>query len=368
MKRIIQSLVPVLAAFALPALGVTPDQPAATNTAPAAAKQPLKNSDLFGNEVIAKGKGFEIKRGQLDDALVSIKSTAAARGQNIPPEQMTMFEQQVLDRLIQIQVLLAKATDDDKTKGKETSAKRMEAIRTRAGTEDALNRQLKSVGMSQEDLVKNMTDEAIAEAVLERELKVNVTDADVKKFYDDNPSKFEQPEMVRASHILISTKDMSTGVESTDDQKKAKRKQIEDLLKRARAGEDFAKLAKEFSDDPGSKEKGGEYTFPRGQMVPEFEAAAFSLKTNQVSDVVTTQFGYHIIKLNEKIPAKKVDYDKVSSDIKDYLKQQQTQKQLPDYISRLKKEAGTEILDEKLKSKETAAAKDATAPAPAAAK
>jgi peptidyl-prolyl cis-trans isomerase C len=213
-----------------------------------------------------------------------------------------------------------------------------------------------------------MTDEAIAEAVLERELKVNVTDADVKKFYDDNPSKFEQPEMVRASHILISTKDMSTGVESTDDQKKAKRKQIEDLLKRARAGEDFAKLAKEFSDDPGSKEKGGEYTFPRGQMVPEFEAAAFSLKTNQVSDVVTTQFGYHIIKLNEKIPAKKVDYDKVSSDIKDYLKQQQTQKQLPDYISRLKKEAGTEILDEKLKSKETAAAKDATAPAPAAAK
>jgi len=87
-----------------------------------------------------------------------------------------------------------------------------------------------------------------------------------------------------------------------------------------------------------------------------------------VSDVVTTQFGYHIIKLSEKIPAKKVDYDKVSSDIKDYLKQQQTQKQLPDYISRLKKEAGTEILDEKLKSKETAAAKDLTAPAPAVAK
>ena len=82
---------------------------------------------------------------------------------------------------------------------------------------------------------------------------------------------------------------------------------MEGLLKRARAGEDFAKLAKEYSEDPGSKDKGGEYKFPRGQMVPEFEAAAFSLKTNQVSDIVTTSFGYHIIKLSEKIPAQKVE-------------------------------------------------------------
>src|SRR4029077_13997828 len=127
-----------------------------------------------------------------------------------------------------------------------------------------------------------------------------------KKFYDENPAKFEQPETVRASHILLSTKDSSTNTELTDDKKAAKKKQAEDLVKRARAGEDFAKLAKEFSDDPGSKDKGGEYTFPRGQMVPEFEAAAFAMKTNQISDVVTTQFGYHIIKLIDKTPAHKI--------------------------------------------------------------
>jgi len=349
----IKSLVPLLAVLSLTTYGVTPDQPAATNTAPTA-KTPVKPSDLFGNEVIAKGKGFEIKRSQLDDNLVSIKSTAIARGQTIPPDQMSMFEQQVLDRLIQIQLLLAKASEPDQAKGKETSAKRFEAVKARAGSEEALNRQLKSVGMSQEDFRKNMTEEATAQAVVERELNVNVTDADVKKFYDDNPAKFEQPEMVRASHILLGTKDQSSGAELTEDQKAAKRKQIDAILKRARDGDDFAKLAKEYSEDPGSKDKGGEYTFPKGQMVPEFEAAAFSLKTNQVSDVVTTQFGYHIIKLSEKLPAKKVDFDKVSADIKDYLKQQQTQKQLPDYMTKLKKEAGLEILDEKLKPKETA--------------
>ena len=119
--------------------------------------------------------------------------------------------------------------------------------------------------------------------------------------------------------------------------------------KRAKDGEDFAKLAKEFSEDPGSKDKGGEYKFPRGQMVAEFEAAAFSMKTNQISDIVTTQFGYHIIKLSEKIPAQKVELAKVSQDIKDYLKGQAVQKELPKYMEKLKKEADVQILDEKLK-------------------
>src|SRR5207244_2864211 len=187
----------------------------------------------------------------------------------------------------------------------------------------------------------------------QRELKVNVTDEEAKKYYDDNPAKFEQPEMVRASHILISTKDPqdqnpnpALRKDLPEDKKPARRKQLEDLLKRARAGEDFAKLAKEYSEDPASKDKGGEYVFPRASadprrgMVPEFEAAAFSLKTNEVSDIVTTQFGYHVIKLSETIPARKVELAKVESNIKDYLIQQALQKQSVDYMAQLKKDAG----------------------------
>jgi len=190
--------------------------------------------------------------------------------------------------------------------------------------------------------------------VLKRELKVHVTDEDARKYYEDNPARFEEPEMVRASHILLMTTDPVTHAELTEDQKAAKRKEMEGLLKRARAGEDFAKLANEYSEDPGSKDKGGEYKFPRGQMVPEFEAAAFSLSTNQVSDIITTRYGYHIIKLSEKIPAHKIEFAKAASDIKDGLTQQALQKQFPDYIAKLKKEAGVEILDEKLKPQETA--------------
>ena len=176
----------------------------------------------------------------------------------------------------------------------------MEDARTELGSQEALDRQLKAVALTPQELLGKWTDAATAETVLKRELKVSVTDAEVKKFYDDNPSKFEQPEMVRASHILLMTIDPKTKAELSKEVKDAKHKQMEDILKRARAGEDFAKLAKEFSEDPGSKDNGGEYKFPRGQMVPEFEAAAFSLKTNQISDIVTTQYGYHIIKLGEK--------------------------------------------------------------------
>jgi parvulin-like peptidyl-prolyl isomerase len=344
MKKVILAILIMGGAACSNFPAATPDNPPSTNTRPLVT---TKADDLFGGEAVAKGKGFTIKRSQLDDSLISIKSSAASRGQTIPPDQMTTLESQVLDRLIQIQLLLAKATDEDRTKGKETSAKRFEVMKTRSGSEEAMNRQLKSVGLTPEELKSKMLEEATAEAVLERELKVTISDDEVKKFYDDNPARFEQPEMVRASHILIGTRD-SSGADLPADKKAQKRKLAEDLQKRAKAGEDFAKLAKENSEDPGSKDKGGEYTFPRGQMVPEFEATAFSLGTNQISDIVTTQYGYHIIKASEKIPAKKADFAKVSPDIRDYLKQAAVQKQLPDYVAKLKKESSVEILDAKL--------------------
>jgi parvulin-like peptidyl-prolyl isomerase len=186
--------------------------------------------------------------------------------------------------------------------------------------------------------------------------------------------------MVHVRHILLMTMDPATRAPLPDDQVKEKRQQIDDLLKRARAGEDFAKLATQYSEDPGSKDNGGELppfahasVDPSHAMVPEFEAAAFSLETNQISDVVTTSYGYHIIKLLDKTPARKmVLTDKVpSSDttiadkIKDYLTQQKTDALAPSYLDKLKQDADVEILDADLKA--AAAAAEAEAAAMAAA-
>ncbi len=307
---------------------------------------------LFGNPVIARGKGFEIKQGDLDEVMTGIKAAAAMRNQAIPPEQLKMIESEMLNRLIQVQVLLQKATDADRADGKKTADLQLKALLERAGSQEALNRQFTALGMSMTQLRTRLMQEGTAQAALVRELKITVTDAEAKQFYNDHPAEFEQPEMVHIAQIFFSTHDPITGAELPDTEKAAKKKEIADILKRARAGEDFKSLVGKNSEDPGSKDKGGEYTFARGQTLPEFESAAFSLNTNQISDVVTTASGYHIIKLLEKMPAKKLDYATVADNLKQALIQQKSVKLAPPYLATLRKQAGTDILDPDLKALE----------------
>jgi peptidyl-prolyl cis-trans isomerase C len=326
---------------------------------------PATNGDtLFADPVIARGTGVEIKRSQLDDAFIMAKAQAAARGVEFTEADRDVLEVQLLDELIASKLLTAKATDADRAKVTSLADKLIAQGRQQYPTEEAFLEKLKlSKINSVDELEKKIVTEQLPNVVMDRELKsrVKVSEGDVKSFYTNNPSKFEEPEMVRASHILLTTRD-AQGTELSDDKKAAKRKQIDELLKRARAGEDFAALAKQYSEDPGSKENGGEYTFPRGKMVAEFEAAAFALKPGEISDVVTTQFGYHIIKLSEKIPARTVPFTEAEPVIREALERREAAKMLPDYINSLETGAGVQILDEKLKTaKQKAEAAEAAA-------
>ncbi|MGA3164214.1 MAG: peptidylprolyl isomerase [Verrucomicrobiota bacterium] len=345
-------------AQAAAANGSTNTTLAGTNSNPEAAI-----TALFGNPVIAKGKGFEIKRSELDEVMTGLKSATAARGRAIPPGQLPQIESQLLDRLIQIQLLMQRATDADRSNGVQRTSLQMSNLLAQAGSQEALDRRMKAAGMTMAELRSKITQENTAQAVLTRELNVTVTDAEAKQFYDDHPADSEQPEMVHVRHILLMTMDPVERAPLPADQQQAKRKQIDDLLKQIRGGADFAVLAKKYSEDPGSKDNGGELpAFSRSQMVPEFEAAAFSLTNNQVSDVITTAYGYHIIKLIDKTPAKKVGYATVAARIKDFLTQQKTEKLAPAYLEKLKKAADVQILDADLKA---AAAAAAAANAPA---
>jgi parvulin-like peptidyl-prolyl isomerase len=265
---------------------------------------------------------------------------------------MKLIEAQMLDRLIQVQLLMQKATDADRAAGKKMADVQMKTLLERAGSQEALNRQFTALGMSMGQLNARLVQEGTAQTALERELKITVTDAEARKFYDDHPADFEQPEMVRIAQIFLSTRDPITGAELSDTDKATKKKEIEDILKRARAGGNFSNLVEQYSEDSVSKDKGGVYTVARGQAPPEIEAAAFSLNANQISDVVTTTVGYHIIKLLEKIPAKKLDYATVADDLKRALIQQKATKLAPPYMATLRKETGVEILDPDLNAVE----------------
>jgi parvulin-like peptidyl-prolyl isomerase len=335
-----------------------------TNATPSATM-----ASLFGDPVIAKGKGFEIKQSELDEVVLGIKSAAAAHNETIPQEQMTAIEAQMLNRLIQIQILLQQATDADRAEGKMKADLQISNLLEHAGSQETFDRQLKAVGMTPVELRSKITQEATATATLTRALGISVTDAEAKQYYADHPAEFEQPETVHIRHILLLTIDPVTHAPLPADQMQAKRKQIDDILKRAKAGEDFATLATQYSEDTSSKEKGGELPeLPRDAqgIPPELLAAAFSLNTNQISDVVTMDMGYDIIKLLDKTPAQKVDYAKIADRIKDYLVQQKTQKLAPAYLNDLKKNSGSEILDPDLKAAADAAALAAATNAPAA--
>lgn len=314
---------------------------------------PDKTLQLFDDPVIARGKDFEIKRSQLDEAFVKAKATAAAAGVSFSEPERKLLEVRLVNEMVVGNILSGRATDADQQRAREAAEKFIADARKQLGTEEAFNAKLKLNKLTLGELRAKLIKEALPSAVLEREMKgkVAVTDAQVKKFYAENPAKFEQPETVRAAHILIGTRNPVTGAELSADQRAAKRKQIDDLLKRAKAGEDFVKLARQYSEDPSSKDNGGEITFSRGTPgVPmTFEASAFMLKKDEISPVVTTDFGYHIIKQLEKKPARIVPMDEASGKIKDYLTQQGGAKLAPAYFAELKKEAGVEILDESLK-------------------
>jgi peptidyl-prolyl cis-trans isomerase D len=163
--------------------------------------------------------------------------------------------------------------------------------------------------------------------------RVVVSPDDVRRYYEENEQQYSTPEQVRASHILLKT-------EGKDDA--AVKKQAEDLLAKVKAGADFAQLATKFSEDDTSKVKGGDLDyFGKGQMVPEFDKVAFALQPGQISDLVKSQFGYHIIKVTDKKPASKRTLEEVKPQIEDQIKwdraQADAQRIADDVAGRLKK-------------------------------
>lgn len=145
----------------------------------------------------------------------------------------------------------------------------------------------------------------------------NISDAAVSEYYEKNAAQFATPEMVRARHILI----LSDAKASAEEQAKAKAK-IEEIAQRIKAGEDFGTVAKEVSEDPGSAPQGGELGwFAHGQMVPEFDKASFALNPGELSEPVKTQFGWHLIQLEEKKAAGQKPLDEVKDQIRTRLAQ-----------------------------------------------
>lgn len=169
--------------------------------------------------------------------------------------------------------------------------------------------------------------------------KVEVDEKEIRRFYEESKSRFEVPEKVRARHILIKV-DRTAPAEALE---KARDK-AKNILKKVRAGEDFSELASRFSEDPGSKQNGGDLGFfPRGRMAPEFEKAAFSLKPGEVSEIVQTNFGFHIIKADQKMEPSIQPLENVKEQLRKKLTVDRKREAVDAYVDKITKEAGVEF-------------------------
>lgn len=288
---------------------------------------------------ITQAKIDEKIQPQVDAQINRMKSMGRPATEEMIADMKKQMGQRVLDIMI-IEQLMNEKQKAHKIKipQKEIQTEIEDIAKDRNIPMDQLESELAKYGMTLDSLKEQVKMGLGFDKVIDVEAKaagksVTVNDEDVKKFYDENAKQFSSPEQVRASHILVKTEGM-------DDAGKAGAKtKIEGLLEQARNGGDFAAMAKAHSDDPGSKDTGGEYTFPKGQMVPAFEAAAFSLKVGDVSEVVETQFGYHIIKLSEKIAAETKTFDDVKDDIKTNLERTNRGTFSRDFIEKLKTDA-----------------------------
>lgn len=191
---------------------------------------------------------------------------------------------------------------------------------------------------SQQELMIN---NFLATQYLQKEIidKIILTEDKAKAYYKAHPDTFKSPEMVRARHILIKAESGAS-----DEEKKKSKARAEELLQKLKKGEDFAKLAAEVSDDTGTKAKGGDLDFfPKGTMIPAFDEAAFSLKPGELSKVVETEYGYHIIKVEEKKEALLEPYEKIAEKVKDQALQEMRKAAATEFVEKALKNAKVEI-------------------------
>lgn len=308
----------------------SPKTPAATETAKPSPSDPM-----------VRVNGTTITRLELDRA-VKVMLAQNRVQQPLPPELLKQAQDAALEQLSAAELLYQEASKVEVKDLDKQVTEKIQQNRAKFETEADFEKALKGVDMTLKDMQDFTRKDIIISNFIETQYaaKVKVTDAEAQAFYKENVDKyFSKPETARASHILIGVDEKA----SADDKKKAKEK-AEALLKRVKGGEDFAAVAKAESTCPSSSQGGDLGTFTSDQMVPAFSQAAFAMKPGQVSDVVETQFGYHIIKLTEKQEASKDSFDSVKEKIVDFLKREQTQKEVVALVAKLKETAKIEKL------------------------
>ncbi len=288
------------------------------------------------NGIAVTVNGVVIKDADVDAKVDTFMQRASAQ---IPPNMVDQYKSQIRGQAIESMIMEELLGEEVKKAGinitdKDVDDKLNEVIAAQPGmTMESFKSMLTAQGQTLETVKAQIKKTLGYEKLLGA---VEVNDAEAKAYYDENKEDFNTPEQVQASHILI-----KVAPTATPEEKKAAKEKIDGLLKKVKAGGDFAALARENSDCP-SKTKGGDLGFfDKGMMVKEFSDAAFAMKVGEVSNVVETQFGYHIIKVTDRKKGGMTSFDQAKADIVKMLQDKKKSEVFRQLIEKLK--AGAKI-------------------------
>jgi len=317
----------------------TPAKAGASQNAAATPPAPPKPVPAQLPEVVARVNGEAVTKSDFDRAVQAVEARA---GGPVPPEQRDQVLRGVLDQLVGYRVL-AQETKTRKVAVPDAEIDaRIGQIRGQFPSEEAFTQMLAQRKLTLEQVKSDARQDMAIQKMIDDEIaaKVAVKPEQVTDFYAKNPDQFKEGESVRASHILIA---VPKGADAAT--KAQARTKAEGILKDVKAGKDFAALAKEHSADPGSAANGGDLGFfQQGQMVGPFNDAAFTLAPGTTSDLVETDFGFHIIKVAEKKEGRTIPLEEVKPQVEQYLQQLNRQEQTEAFVNGLKAKGKIEIL------------------------
>lgn len=326
---------------------------------------------LKSGEAIIKVNDQNITQGQFDAEFdkQAGNGIAKALGIDVKDDKNSFLYMLIKDRVVNELIVKALLNQEMQKRGIEVTNKDVDdaikEIIDKVGSKEQLDALLKQNGISNSQFKKDLKEEVKMKKLAKELGASNVSDAEAKKFYNDNISKFKHPDKVRASHILISVnpQEIEEVVKSDPNNKnidetavkakvaaevQAKEAKANQILAEAKKNPtQFAKLAKENSEDTATANKGGDLGFfAAKEMVPEFSKAAFSMKPNTISDKpVKTQFGYHIIMVTDRSAAGQDPFEKVKPSIKAYLENQKQIELIDKLTESLKKSAKIEYIN-----------------------
>jgi peptidyl-prolyl cis-trans isomerase C len=291
---------------------------------------------------VAKVNTIEITRAQYDEQVGELQKRFAMFGGNIPEAQLARFKQKIIERMVDDELVKQEIAKANLTVSDEEVTKEFDTYKSKTpGGPENFDKFLERSGMSVDNIKGDIKRRLALKKFLNKDGALKVGDPEMQEYYKTNMKRFEVKERVKARHILIKM-DKAADAKA----QAAAKKEIDAIYKEAKKkGTDFAELAKAKSQGPSGPRGGDLGWFGKGKMVKEFETAGFAMKPGEISKPLKTQFGWHVLKVEEKEAAGQKKFDDVKDDIRDKLEARQFREARNKLLDRLRAEGKVEVLE-----------------------